>query len=114
MNKRSKEEKIASKLLKKVVLMRKSKIIPKKIEKKPILEKKEQIPIKKSEFTLKEMLIKKFKPLIEKQLHSKVEFVDFKANNDQFVAKINVQEHLLELILDSSGKILDYKNLDKP
>ena len=117
-NKRSKEEKIASKLLKTVKKMRDGKFKPKVIKEKKVIKngkqviKKEKPIIKKDELTLKQMLIKKFKPLIEKQLHSKVEFVDFKANKEKFMAKIKVQDHMLELTMDSSGKILDYKNLD--
>ncbi len=110
-NKKSREERLAKKLLKQVALRRKGKIIPKKVE-----EKKEEIKgkeeIKKGEVSLKQMLVKKFQPVIERQLQTKLVVDDLNAKGDNFIAKVSVQGHKLELVLDSSGKIVDYKNLD--
>jgi hypothetical protein len=71
-----------------------------------------KLEIKKDEVSLKQLLIAKFKPKIEKQLKTKIKIDDFNASKDEFVAKVEVQGHKLELKLDSSGKIIDYKNLD--
>ncbi len=60
---------------------------------------------------LKELLVKKFQPKIEKQLETKIKVKDFKPNGKNFSATIKVQDHYLEIILDSSGKIIDYKKL---
>ena len=69
--------------------------------------------IRPDELSLKEMLVNKFKPIIEKQLQTKIEVKDFSARGDNFVSHILVQGHELELTLDSSGKIVDYKRLDE-
>ncbi len=71
--------------------------------------KKEKLVIKKEEFSLKQMLVKKFKPIIEKQLKTEIEIIDFNAKEDNFLALINVGGAKLLLVLDSSGKIIDYK-----
>jgi type II secretory pathway pseudopilin PulG len=67
--------------------------------------------IKETEVNLKQLLIKKFKPIIEKQLKSNITINDFKASNEKFFVKITVQGNNLELVLDSSGKIIDYKRI---
>ena len=61
--------------------------------------------------TLKEVLIQKFQPKIESQLKKSVNMLDFKALGKKFVAKIELQGSKLELVIDSSGKIIDYKKL---
>jgi hypothetical protein len=124
-NKKSNEEKTAAKILKNISLMRKGKLKLKKDSKEnvvPVKEKKvvitkkektsEKMEIKPTEISLKQLLIKKFKPKIEKQLRTKIKVIDFNAKKNNFVTKINVQGHDLELELDSSGKIIDYKNLN--
>jgi signal transduction histidine kinase len=68
-----------------------------------------KLEIKKEEFSLKKLLIDKFKPIIEKQLKTKVEIKDFNAKGDNFLALVVVSGKKLLLVLDSSGKIIDYK-----
>jgi hypothetical protein len=68
--------------------------------------------IKETEVNLKQLLIKKFKPIIEKQLKSNIIINDFKASDEKFFVKITVQGNNLELVLDSSGKIIDYKRIN--
>jgi hypothetical protein len=124
-NKKSKEERTASKIIKNISLIRKGKlkikngskeIVKPNKEKKVIIAEKEalgdKMEIKSTELSLKQLLIKKFTPKIEKQLHTKIKVIDFNAKKNNFITKINVQGHDLELELDSSGKIVDYKNLD--
>ena len=69
--------------------------------------------IRPDELSLKDMLVNKFKPIIEKQLQTKIEVKDFSAKGENFLSHILVQGHELELTLDSSGKIIDYKRLDE-
>jgi hypothetical protein len=119
-NKKSREEKVALNILKNISKIKsgKIKITPKEeikfeeIKQTQKSEKEGPLEIKKTEVSLKQLLVKKFQPKIENQLHTKIEILDFNAKKNNFVAKINVQGHDLELELDSSGKIVDYKNLD--
>lgn len=69
------------------------------------------LEIKKGEFSLKQLLIKKFSPKIESQLGSKVLVLDFNAQGENFLALIVVADVKLLLTLDSSGRILDYKKV---
>lgn len=109
--KKSREEKIASKLVLEINLMKtgKKKVLEEKVKSSNKIDVENQI--KKGETSLKQLLIDKFKPLIEKQLKSKIDIIDFNARKENFVVKINVQGNKLELILDSSGQIVDYKRL---
>ncbi len=115
-NRRSKEEKMALKIIKQVGLMREGKYVKnekndfKKESKNEVKE--EKLHIGKSETSLKQMLMKKFLPVIENQIHAKVVINDFNARGENFIAQVSVQGHNLELVLDSTGKIIDYKNLD--
>ena len=105
---RTPEELTASHVLRHLEAIRKGGAVQKaeKGEKpKPSLE------IKGDELTLKQMLTTKFKPVIERQLKSKVEIKDFNAKGDQFLALILVGGVKLLLVLDSSGKIVDYKRV---
>jgi hypothetical protein len=120
-NKKSREEKVALNILKNISKIKSGKIkVIQTIEETKVDElkktqkskKEEPLEIKKTEVSLKQLLVKKFQPKIENQLHTKIEILDFNAKKNNFVAKINVQGHSLELELDSSGKIIDYKNLD--
>ncbi len=97
---KTREEKIAKKIISEVHLFESGE---KKIVKKSNL--------KENDLNLKQLLVKKFQPVIEKQLKTSVIVEDFGSKNDKFVAKINVQNHKLELVLDSSGQIIDYKRL---
>lgn len=97
---KSSEEKKAREVLKHLDNLRDSKIQKKPL---PILE------IKKDELSLKKLLIEKFKPSIENQLKTKVIIVDFNAKGENFLALIEVSGTKLLLVLDSSGKIIDYK-----
>ncbi|HNV01059.1 MAG TPA: hypothetical protein PKK60_01370 [archaeon] len=94
------EEKKAAQVIKHLSDLRVGKVVKKE---QPILE------IKKSEISLKKMLVDKFKPIIEKQLKSKVNIVDFNGKEDSFLALVEVSGVKLLLVLDSSGKIIDYK-----
>jgi hypothetical protein len=73
----------------------------------------EGFEIKKNESTLKELLIKKFKPKIELQLSSKVVVLDFNAKENNFLALVEISGVRVLLSLDSSGKIIDYKKVKK-
>jgi len=128
---KSKEQKIAKKMLSKVNKIRSGKVevnkevAPKAENENTQYEKietstkqevasttpKEQV-IQPDELSLKQMLINKFKPIIEKQLQTKIEIKDFKSKGINFSAEIVVQGHALSLTLDSSGKIIDYKRKD--
>ncbi len=94
------EEKKASQVLKHIDFLREEKVVEKP---KPVLE------IKKEELSLKKLLTSKFKPIIEKQLKAKINFVDFNAKGENFLALVEVSGTKLLLVLDSSGKIIDYK-----
>ncbi len=64
-----------------------------------------------SDVSIKEMLVKKFKPKIESQIGSKVEVIDFKAadSSKNFVAHVEISGVKLSVVLDDSGKIIDYR-----
>lgn len=94
------DEKKASQVLTHLNSLRSEKVIKKE---QPSLE------IKKGELSLKKLLINKFKPIIEKQLKTKVNIVDFNAKEENFLALVEVSGTKLLLVLDSSGKIIDYK-----
>lgn len=106
-SKKSSEEKVVEKILLEMDNLKKGNRI--------IVEKEKNIGQKNlktnSEINLKQLLIKKFQPIIEEQLKTKVVVKEFNSLKQNFVVKINVQDNDLELILDSSGKIIDYKKL---
>ncbi|NMA44264.1 MAG: hypothetical protein GX950_00415 [Candidatus Diapherotrites archaeon] len=97
---KSSDEKKATEVVKHLDNLRENKFEEKEV---PVLE------IKKDELSLKKLLIEKFKPSIEKQLKTKVEVTDFNAKGNNFLALIDVNGTKLLLVLDSSGKIIDYK-----
>lgn len=70
-----------------------------------------KLEIKKEEYSLKSMLIKKFKPKIEEQLGAKVEVLDFNAKEESFLALVKITGVKILLTLDASGKIIDYKKV---
>jgi hypothetical protein len=72
-------------------------------------EKKEDVKEKKKGISIKDILIKKFKPKIESQLGTSIEILDFVSKGGDFEAKINVEGTDLTIIIDNSGKIIDYK-----
>ncbi len=98
---KSREKKQIVEVLKKLDDLRDEKV-------KPQIKKLE---IKKDEFSLKNLLIDKFKPVIEKQLKTKVEIKDFNAKGENFLALVEVSQKKLLLVLDPSGKIIDYKKV---
>jgi hypothetical protein len=120
---RSAEEKHAIKVLSAVEKMKAGKFAHKSAEKKPAIEKvqnakahkesaaEKKLEISKGENSLKTMLVKKFKPKIESQLNTKVNILDFNAQNQNFLALVEISGVKLLLTLDSSGKILDYKKV---
>lgn len=72
--------------------------------------KKENVGEKKEPtISLKDILIKKFTPKIEAQLKTNVNILDFKSKGSDFEALIEVEGTKLTIILDNSGKIIDYK-----
>jgi len=110
--KKSKEEAVATTVLKNVKLIEKGKLVPKTKEDKKKEEKivaTEKTVAKTEGVTLKEHLSQKFQPKIEKQLKTKVKLLDFSGEGNKFKALIEVGGVKVLLILDSSGKIIDYK-----
>jgi len=111
-SRKSIEEAVATKVLKNIKLIENGKLKPKTIEE----EKKEEkifptpkVNAKTDGVSLKEHLSEKFKPKIEKQLKTKIKLLDFNGKGDQFNALIEVGGVKVLLILDASGKIIDYK-----
>ncbi len=106
----SKEESVALKVLKDVKKIEKGKLVPKKEKSDEKNNKIEKVlESKRTDISMKEHLSKKFKPKIEKQLKTKVELLDFSGKGNEFHALIEVSGVKVMLILDSSGKIIDYK-----
>ncbi|MBT4870742.1 MAG: hypothetical protein HON47_04160 [Candidatus Diapherotrites archaeon] len=105
---RSKEEEVATKVLKNIKLIAKGKLNPKeeKKEEKVIVEKEKP---RNGEISMKEHLSKKFKPKIEKQLKTKINLLDFNGKGSDFHALVEVGGVRVMLVLDASGKIIDYK-----
>lgn len=64
---------------------------------------------KEPTISLKDILIKKFSPKIDAQLKTKINILDFKSKGNDFEALIEVEGTRLTIILDNSGKIIDYK-----
>ena len=111
-SRKSIEEAVATKVLKNIKLIKKGKLDPKAIEEKKkeekiVLTQKEKA--KTDEVSLKDHLSEKFKPKIEKQLKTKVKLLEFNGKGDQFNALVEVSGVKVLLILDASGKIIDYK-----
>ncbi|MEK6958794.1 MAG: hypothetical protein AABW59_01985 [archaeon] len=114
--KKTKEEHVAGDVMGLLEGLRQGKDIWKEIESQGEVTPKPNLAISQHEITLKQLLIGKFKPVIEKQLKSKVEIKDFNAKGDNFLALIEVvgakkSKIKLLLVLDSSGKILDFKRV---
>jgi hypothetical protein len=122
-NRKSVEEKTAEKILKQVNNIKNGKPLSSKeknSEKKKSgnkkedeetdeKEKKESVGEKKVDSSLKEVLIKKFKPKIESQLKTRVNILEIKGKDSRFDVLVEVSGVKITLILDSSGKIIDYK-----
>jgi hypothetical protein len=103
-NRKNEEEKHVENVLSKVEMIKSGKTF----------EKKEARPaggLSSSDVSIKEMLVKKFKPKLESQIGSKVNVIDLKAadNSKNFVAHVEISGVKLSIVLDASGKIIDYK-----
>jgi len=109
---KSKEESVAIRVLKNVKLIEQRKVFPKTKEE----EKKEEKIVageknnaQNEGISLKEHLSQKFQPKIEKQLKTKVKLLDFNGKGNEFQALVEVGGVKVLLVLDASGKIIDYK-----
>ncbi|MFA5357336.1 MAG: hypothetical protein WC308_00220 [archaeon] len=102
-NRKSDEEKHIETVLDKVAMMKSGKIFEK--------NEKASSGLSNSDVSIKEMLVKKFKPKLESQIGSKVNVIDLKAvdNSKNFIARVEISGVKLSIILDGSGKIIDYK-----
>jgi len=76
-----------------------------------VVQKNIEFSIRSGEVSLKDRLKKKFQPKIESQLKTKVEMLDFNAQDKNFLALISISGLKILLTLDSSGKIIDYKKI---
>jgi len=101
----SKEEKKAKEILKKL------KNIKKNEGKREVKVKEKKLKIGPGETSLKERLVKKFKPKIEKQLNAKVVIKDFNAKKNNFLALVEISGVKILLTLDQQGNIIDYKKI---
>jgi hypothetical protein len=118
-NRKTVEEKHAEHVLDSLNLLRQGKSLsPSKAEKNfeseknSVLGGKEPVlEIRKDEASLKQLLVKKFKPKIEQQLNTKVEVLDFNAKENVFLAFVEISGVKILLTLDSAGKIIDYKKI---
>lgn len=103
-NRKSEDEKHVESVLNKVALIKSGKAFesPEKIV-------GGESPV--SDVSIKEMLVKKFKPKLEAQVGSAVNVIDLKAaeNSKNFVAHVEISGVKLAIVLDTSGKIIDYK-----
>ena len=109
---KSGEEAVAGTILKNVKLIKTGKLKPKtqkEIKADEKVVKEEEKNAKDKGVSMKEHLSKKFKPKIEKQLNTKVDLIDFKGKGSDFHALVEVGGVKILLVLDSSGKIIDYK-----
>ena len=109
---RSKEEEVATKVLKNIKLIQKGKLNPKKekeMKKEEKVVTKEKSNGKDGGISMKEHLSQKFKPKIEKQLKTKINLLDFNGKGSDFHALVEVGGVKVMLVLDASGKIIDYK-----
>jgi FtsZ-interacting cell division protein ZipA len=109
---KSREEAVAKGVLKNVKLIQKGKLKPKtneEVKKEEKIVKNESKKAKNEGVSMKEHLSKKFKPKIEKQLKTKINLLDFTPKGKDFNALIEVGGVKVLLVLDPSGKIIDYK-----
>jgi len=114
--KKTKEEHVAGDVMGLLEGLKQGKDIWKEVEEAEKSAPKPNLAISQHEVTLKQLLICKFKPVIEKQLKTKVEIKDFNAKGENFLALIEVigakkAKIKLLLVLDSGGKILDFKRV---
>ncbi|MFA6064687.1 MAG: hypothetical protein WCW44_00190 [archaeon] len=112
LKRKSAEEKHAEKILVSLKLLKEGK----KIDSKQDSKSSEKAPspsleIRKEETSLKQLLIKKFKPKVEQQLGSKIEVLDFNAKENNFLLLALISGVKILLTLDASGKIIDYKKV---
>ena len=113
LKRKSKEETHAQKILDSLKLLKEGKSIN-SVEEEPKEDKKapaKGLEIKKEEGSLKQLLIKKFKPKAEGQLGAKIEVLDFNAKENNFLMLCVISGVKILLTLDSSGKIIDYKKV---
>jgi len=112
--KKSAEEKHADKVVAALKLLKEGKRLDS--AKEVSAPEKKVVPaleIKKEENSLKQLLIKKFKPKVEQQLGSKIEVLDFNAKENNFLLLAVISGVKILLTLDASGKIIDYKKVKK-
>lgn len=110
LNRKSIEQQKAINLLKKVEdIRKKGSIINNSSKEKIKTELIKENSNKDEKISLKNILIKKFGPKIESQLQTKVEIVNLVSKGDNFEVLVNIGETKLTLIIDNSGKIIDYK-----
>ncbi len=112
LKRKSAEEKHADKVVATLKLLKEGK----KVESSAEVKTKEKVAspsleIKKEETSLKQLLIKKFKPKVEQQLGSKIEVLDFNAKENNFLLLAMISNVKILLTLDASGKIIDYKKV---
>jgi len=112
LQRKSAEEKHADKVVATLKLLKEGK----KIESTQEVKSKEKVAspaleIKKEETSLKQLLVKKFKPKVEQQLGSKIEVLDFNAKENNFLLLAMISNVKILLTLDASGKIIDYKKV---
>jgi hypothetical protein len=112
-NKKTAEEKKASSILNKIEQLKKSNGSPKDSANQIKINKSDssKIDFEKTDSSLKNLLIKKFKPKIESQLGSKVNIIEFNSADSKLTALIDIADVKIVLSLDSSGKIIDYKKM---
>ncbi len=120
-NRKTKEEREAINLLKRVEFLRNKNakgistfqnvVENNNSKKEEVVNNKKQsafVETKKT-ISLKEILIKKFKPKIQDQLQTEVNILDFKSKENNFEVLVEISGTNLLLVLDNSGKIIDYK-----
>lgn len=115
------EEKKASSIIKKIEKLKKASSSKESSSKKDSSSLKNNVSSSKSssksidfdktESSLKNLLVKKFKPKIESQLGSKINILEFNSKGDKLTALILISDVKILLSLDSSGKIIDYKKV---
>ena len=110
--KKNREETIATKVLKSVKRIQQGKASPINQKEDKTLEGAIFEQSKKTEnkdLSMKEHLSKKFKPKIEKQLKTKVNLLDLNGEGKDFEVLTEIGGVKVLLVLDSGGKIIDYK-----
>ena len=109
-DKKTEEEKKASSIFKKIEKLKKAKPSHKP-ETHSVVSTSKEIDFDKTQSSLKNLLVKKFKPKIESQLGSKINIIEFNSNDNKLTALIEISDVKILLSLDSTGKIIDYKKV---